>query len=193
MNLNFSFSEASDNSSITIKDTTADWLPSQVADIYAHRADGITHAILGLTILGIKYDDISVINTFSTGVAADLEFEITPDMLKLAGVSQFLITEPIPDGDIVIVYDVVDNHNSQSDTFTDSYFIYGYVEEKVLLKLLETNVQALTCDSSLHKASIRLLHFSYFMSMINSSYTGQIDNLRTALVNLNFMIDNNTF
>lgn len=193
MTLNFSFTEADDNSSITIKDTTSDWIVGQIAEIYAHRADGNTKATLDITVFGIAYETIDVMQWFSTGIQADMEFVITPDMLTLLGVPQFNVGDDFPDGDVEIVYTVADNHNGQSDTFTDTYFVYGAIEELVLEEMLDTNVQALTCGSSLHKASVRLLWFSYLMGMINSSYTGQIANLRTSLTNLNFMVANNTY
>lgn len=193
MVLNFSFSEASDNKSITIQDTTADWVAGDIAEIYAHRADGITLATLDLTIAGIAYDTINVISFFAAGNQAGLAFKINNTDLKLLTVSPFTSASDIPDGDIEILYTVVDDHNALSDTFTDSYLIYGAIEKKVLLEMLETNVQSLTSDSSLYRANVRLLHFSYFMSILNSAYSGQIDNLRTSLANLNAMIDNDTF
>lgn len=193
MNLNFSFSEADDNSSVVVTDTTPDWGVGQIAQIYANRADGSTKAQLTLTILGIEYDPIDVIDYFQGGTQEDLEFEITADMLKVDGVSDFLETDAFPDGDVVIKYDVVDLQGAQSDSFSDTYFVYGVIEQEVLVKLLETNTQALTCSSSLHKANVRLIHFSYLMAMINSANSGQITNLRTMLERLQYMVTNNTF
>jgi len=193
MTLNFSFSEASDNKSVTITDTTADWAVGQIAEIYAHRNDGTTLGTITPAILGIAYDAIDILPLFSTGDQADLVYVITPDMLKIDGVSQFESTDNFPDGDMEITYDVIDDHNSDSDQFIDSYFVYGAIEELVLEELLLTNQAALTCESSLHKANIRLLHYSYLISMINSAWTGQVDNLRTALANLQYMVANQTF
>ena len=193
MNLNFSFSQTSDNKTLVITDTTPDWIGGQIANIYAHRNDGTTKATLTLTIFGIAYDVIDVISEFASGLQANLIYEIEAQMLEIDGEPAFNEGENIPDGDVVIKYDVIDTHNLQTDTFSDSYLIYGTVEEKVLLEIQETNTQALTCESSLNKANVRLLHFSYMMSMINSAQTGQITNLRTDLTNLNYMIDNKTF
>lgn len=188
MTLNFTLSEATDNKSITITDTTSDWGGGQIQAVYTSGSATIT-----LTILGITYDPINIKSYFNGGSQGNLNFVITPALLKISGVQKF--TDPtndtMPDGDYNVIYYA--NTGAVSDTETKDKFVYGVIEKDVMDMLRITNVQVLTYNENLVKAQKRLAHYSYLIGMINSAYESEITNLRTALANLQFMVANQVY
>jgi len=189
MTLDFTITEASDNSSVTIQDTTADWEVGGIQDVYDNGA-----ATLTITILGTTYDAIDVKSYFDGGLQAGLAFVINPEDLKIATVAQFTADQDIPDGDWSIVYAA--NHTvggAISDTETQMHLVYGVIEKEVLDMMRITEVKPLTFEETLLDAMIRCAHYSYLKGIINSAYVSEITNLRTALDDLEDMVDNGTY
>ena len=189
MNLDFSVTESSDNTKITITDTTEDWAAGDIQDVYDNGAATITP-----TILGTEYDSIDVSSYFNGGDQDDLAFEITASDLKIDGTSPFESGDEMPDGDYSIVYAA--NHTNggaTSDSVTDLVLITGVIEKSVLDALLLTEVTPLTFEETLKDAMIRLAQYSYLKGIENSAYVSEISNLRTALTNLESMVSNGNY
>lgn len=188
MNLAITVVEPSDNKSIVITDTTADWDAGEIQAVYTTGSATIT-----LTILGVVYDAINVKSYFNGGLQSNLAFVITPALLRIGGVQQF--TDPtndqMPDGDYNIVYYA--NTGTENDTLTEDKLIFGVIEHDVLEMIRITNVNILSFEENLDKANRRLAHYSYLIGMINSAYESQIGNLRTALAALRIMVDNQIY
>lgn len=187
MILDFTITESSDNSSVTIQDTTADWDVGQIQDVFDSGTATIT-----VTILGTAYDAIDVKSYFDGGLQSGLTFVINPEDLEIGGVAQFAATENIPDGDWSIVY-AVDDGDGETDTETQMHLVYGTIEKEVTQMIRITEVKPLTFEETLRKAMIRLAHWAYLKGIINSAYVSEVSNLRTALSDLETMIENGAY
>ena len=102
-NLDFTLVEASDNSMITITDTTPDYGVGIIQDVFDNGS-----ATLTLTIRGIAYDAIDVKSYFDGGNQGNLVYDINPEDLKVSSVAQFAADDDFPDGDVSAVYAVTD-------------------------------------------------------------------------------------
>jgi hypothetical protein len=185
-NVDFTVAEASDNSSVTITDSTPDYGAGDIQRVFDSGA-----ASLYIKILDVQYDAIDVTSYFDGDSQANLVFTINPEDLKISTVAQFAATEDIPDGDWNIVYDVDDSITN--DIVTEDHLIYGAIEKEVLNELRVVDINAFGFEESLRKALIRLAHYAYMQGMVNASYVGQISNLRTILALLQTMVANGTY
>jgi len=183
MTLDFTLTEASDNLSVTIQDTTGDWGAGEIADVF-----NAGNATIVPTILGITYDPINVTSYFENGLQAELAFIITADLLKIGTVAQFESSDFVPDGDWSILYAA--SNSTGSDSETSSFLVYGVVEAGVLDQLRLQDLNDWSFDNTLNEALIKGAHYVYLKAIINSAYESDINSLREALANLETMLEN---
>jgi hypothetical protein len=187
MNLAFTSVVAEDNSKITITDTTPDWEVGGIQDVYDNGT-----ATLTMTILGVAYDAIDVSSYFDGGSQSTLVFIITPELLKISGVSQF--SGDVPDGDWVISYQVTHTiGGGQSDTYADTEYLYGIVEEGVQDEMLITNLNDWQFDNTLQEALLVGAHNTYLEGLKKAAEEEDTTNFRTALANLEIMLENGNY
>jgi hypothetical protein len=181
--------EASDNSSVTITDTTADWEGGGIQDVYDNGA-----ATLAIIVGGVVYDDIDIVAYFDGGLQSGLVFVITPDLLKVGAVAQFEITDDIPDGDWYITYAAEHTVGGAiSDSLTEGHLIYGVVEKGVLDEIRLTDLNDWSFSNTLYEALIKSAHFVYLEGIKASAYESDLNSLREALTNLELMLENGTY
>ncbi|GAG24002.1 unnamed protein product, partial [marine sediment metagenome] len=124
-NLDATLVEASDNSKITITDTTPDYGAGSIQDVFDNGTATVT-----LTIRGIAYDAIDVKSYFDGGNQGNLEFDVMPEDLKISTSPQFVAGDDFPDGDVNNVYAVT--NATESDSVTKQDLVYGVIEKEVL-------------------------------------------------------------
>jgi hypothetical protein len=179
--------ELSDSSAVRITDTTADYDPGDIQAVFDTGTATITPVIEG-----VAYDAIDVVSYFDGDSQANLIFDITPVMLEIGSVAQFVSGDLMPDGDYQITY-AVDTGVGESDSLTESWLVYGVIEKGVLDQLRVTDINVLTFEENLRKAMIRLAHYAYMQSMVQSAYVSEIENLRTILATLENMVENGIY
>ena len=179
--------ELSDNSAVRITDTTADYDPGDIQAVFTTGTATITPVIRG-----IAYDAIDVSSYFDGDSQVNLIFDITPVMLLISSVAQFSASDVMPDGDYQITY-AVDTGVGEDDSLTESWLVYGVIEQAVLDALRLTDINVLTFEENLRKAMIRLAHYAYMIAMIQSSYISEIENLRASLTTLENMVANGIY
>jgi len=189
MNLAFTLTEASDNSSVTITDATADWEVGGIQDVFDNGA-----ATLNITILGIAYDQIDVASYFDGGLQSGLEFVITAEMLLIDAAPQFTVGDSVPDGDYYVVYAAEHTvGGSISDSVSGTHLVYGIVEQGVLDEMRLTNLNEWSFDNTLHEALIVAAHYVYLEAIKSAAYEADIPSLREALNNLELMLENGNY
>jgi len=187
MNLNFSVSKASDNTSITLTDTTPDWEVGGIQDVYDNGAATITPVILGVT-----YDPIDVKAYFDGGNQSNLIFVLTPDMFKISGVAQFTTT--ILDGDYAMTYAA--NHSvggSISDSHADTSYVLGLVTKGVADEMQVAKLNEWSFDNTLREANLIGSWYTYLKTIEEAGEDGEVTDFRSGLENLQVMLNNRTY
>jgi len=187
MDLTFTAEVASDNSKITITDTTSNWEVGGIQDVYDNGAATITPVILG-----VAYDAIDVSSYFDGGNQSGLVFEITPDLLLISGVAQH--GADVPDGDWVITYYAEHTiGGSVSDSYQGTEYLYGVVQEGVLSEMQITNLNDWDFDHTLYEASLVGAWYVYLETIIQAAEDLQQADFRTGLENLQIMLANRNY
>lgn len=187
MNLAITITEAGDNSTASITDTTPDW---EVGGIQSVFDDG--DATLDIVILGVTYDQINVKSYFDGGLQSGLVFVITPEMLKIGGDSEF--ENNVPDGDWEVTYAA--NHiigGPTSDSVVETEYLYGIVEEGVLTEISVTNLNDWEFDNTFYEAVLIGVWYVYLEAITKSVAEDDLTSFRTGLANLEIMLANKSY
>lgn len=186
MTLDFTLTEASDNLSVTIQDTTDDWGVGEIQSVYTSG-----NALIRPTILGVEYDPITVTSHFQSGLQELLAFVVTADMLLIGGQAQFTAGDTVPDGDWSVFYDVTSG--SGSNDVTKSTSVHGVVQKGVLDQIRVQDLNNWAFDNTLHEAAIKGAHYVYFVAMLSAYDQGDLVSYREALANLEVMLENGNY
>jgi len=170
LNPSLSFEVQNDNKKITITDTTPD---------YGFGGNIAVTAIVSITLLiditlssnvTISYDsiDLYALNNGPFTLQSELVYEITPDMLKISGVSPYTSTDEFLDG----IYNCIYTINTNIGTIEYDVLLDGRVTNSTyeLLRLMPQSYLCGKCDDK--EVLDVMFTFAMIDAMESSAYVG---------------------